>query len=261
MCPEPILCFDGDSAGQKAGFRAIDTVLPHLKPGFSVGFAFLPGGLDPDDLIRQQGADAMREVLADAKPLVDLLFAREWGSGLWYDPGAARQPGAAAAQAGRYDRGRRAFASTIPRRSAPGCATPGEPRAAASQTMPRDVARRGAASAVGGRAATARLLAGRMAPAVLVDGFQAAAGPSRCRRRRRLGAAAGERRVAPQRAGRPAERGIVPYREALLMAALLNHPWLLEDQSEEIASIDFTSPALGKLRSALLSLDLTDKFT
>ena len=106
MCPEPILCFDGDSAGQKAGFRAIDTVLPHLKPGLSVSFAFMPGGLDPDDLIRQQGADAMRDVLQRARPLVDLLFAREWGSGSWSNSGAPGKPRAALAQARRHHRGR-----------------------------------------------------------------------------------------------------------------------------------------------------------
>ena len=40
MTPEPILCFDGDAAGQKAAYRAVDTVLPHLKPGISVAFVF-----------------------------------------------------------------------------------------------------------------------------------------------------------------------------------------------------------------------------
>ena len=60
MVPEPILCFDGDAAGRRAAFRAVETVLPHLKPGFSVQFAFLPDGLDPDDLIRQHGAAAFQ---------------------------------------------------------------------------------------------------------------------------------------------------------------------------------------------------------
>ena len=59
MTAEPILCFDGDSAGKRAAFRAVDTALPHLKPGASLMFAFLPDGLDPDDLVRQQGPAAL----------------------------------------------------------------------------------------------------------------------------------------------------------------------------------------------------------
>ena len=81
MVPVPTLCFDGDSAGQKAAFRAVDTVLPHLKPGMSVSFAFLPDGLDPDDLIRQQGAKAMAAVLSKTRPLIDVLWDREVKAG------------------------------------------------------------------------------------------------------------------------------------------------------------------------------------
>ena len=78
MAPEPILCFDGDSAGKKAAFRAVETVLPHLKPGFSVQFAFLPDGLDPDDLIRQQGRGAFEAVLSRrCAPLFDVLIEKE----------------------------------------------------------------------------------------------------------------------------------------------------------------------------------------
>ncbi len=55
MAPEPILCFDGDSAGRKAAFRAVDTLLPLIEPGRSMSFAFLPDGLDPDDLVRATG--------------------------------------------------------------------------------------------------------------------------------------------------------------------------------------------------------------
>jgi DNA primase len=55
MADEPILCFDGDEAGLKAAFRAIDVALPHLKPGKSLRFALLPKGQDPDDLIRRKG--------------------------------------------------------------------------------------------------------------------------------------------------------------------------------------------------------------
>ncbi len=80
MCAEPTLCFDGDSAGKKAAYRAVDTALPHLKPGHSVRFAFLPDGLDPDDLIRQQGAAAMADVL-DKNPAADrrAVGARDGG--------------------------------------------------------------------------------------------------------------------------------------------------------------------------------------
>jgi DNA primase len=77
LVPEPTLCLDGDAAGQKAAHRAIDTLLPHLKPGRSVAFAFLPDKLDPDDLIRQRGAEAMADVIARARPLVEVLFERE----------------------------------------------------------------------------------------------------------------------------------------------------------------------------------------
>jgi DNA primase len=75
--PEPVLCFDGDAAGQRAAFRAIDRAMPHLGPGQSVFFARLPGGLDPDDLIRREGPDAMGRVLREAVPLVDMLWQRE----------------------------------------------------------------------------------------------------------------------------------------------------------------------------------------
>lgn len=74
---EPILCFDGDEAGLRAAYKAIDRALPHLAPGRSLFFTLLPDGLDPDDLIRERGRDAMREELEGAKPLVELLWARE----------------------------------------------------------------------------------------------------------------------------------------------------------------------------------------
>jgi DNA primase len=74
---EPVLCFDGDSAGLNAAYRSVDRALPLLKPGKSLTFAFLPQGQDPDDLIRAQGAAAMNAVLAASRPLVDVLWERE----------------------------------------------------------------------------------------------------------------------------------------------------------------------------------------
>ncbi len=77
MAEEPILCFDGDRAGRKAAFRAIETALPLIGPGRSLRFAFLPDGQDPDDLVRSAGPAAVEDVIAEAKPLVDVLWQRE----------------------------------------------------------------------------------------------------------------------------------------------------------------------------------------
>ena len=56
MADEPVLCFDGDGAGIRAAFRAVDLAMPRLKPGKSLKFALLPQGQDPDDLVRRPAA-------------------------------------------------------------------------------------------------------------------------------------------------------------------------------------------------------------
>jgi DNA primase len=77
MVPVPVLCFDGDAAGQKAAMRAAMRALPLLKPGYSLSFATLPAGQDPDDLVRGGGAAAMEALLAEPQPLVDRLWSHE----------------------------------------------------------------------------------------------------------------------------------------------------------------------------------------
>ena len=77
MANEPILCFDGDSAGRRAAYRAIDLALPLIKPGKSLLFATLPDGHDPDDLVRSGGSGAIADVLAGARPLGEVLWGRE----------------------------------------------------------------------------------------------------------------------------------------------------------------------------------------
>ena len=73
----PVLCFDGDAAGQRAAARAIVRALPLLRPGHSLKIAVLPAGLDPDDLIKQQGLVAMEAVLGTARPMVEVLWEIE----------------------------------------------------------------------------------------------------------------------------------------------------------------------------------------
>ncbi len=77
MAEEPILCFDGDRAGRKAAYRAIDMALPLIGPGRSLRFALLPESQDPDDLIRSGGARAMTERLSQSLAMADLIWLRE----------------------------------------------------------------------------------------------------------------------------------------------------------------------------------------
>ena len=77
LAPEPVVCFDGDSAGAAAAHRAIDRILPLLKSGQSFNFAFLPEGQDPDDLVSKGGREALIAEIRNATPLSDVLWARE----------------------------------------------------------------------------------------------------------------------------------------------------------------------------------------
>ena len=232
LAPEPVLCFDGDAAGRKAAFRAVETVMPLLKPGFSVRFAFLPGGLDPDDLIRQQGPQAFEQELGKTRALIDVLWQRE-------------EEG--------HD-----------------LSTP-ESRAALEQRLNATVARI-ADTAV--KSQYERELRetiwtlNRKVTRQIVRGE----GP------RRAGPAGGRRNnVTPdwrirERANRsslrppPASRGaygaspelaqrtaLIPAREALLIKTILNHAWLIEEHSEEIAALTLTSQPVAKLRDGILS--------
>ncbi|HKA99708.1 MAG TPA: toprim domain-containing protein, partial [Methyloceanibacter sp.] len=77
LAAEPVVCFDGDRAGEAAAARAIDRMLPNLREGRSFRFAFLPEGSDPDDLVRTKGTSALSHCLAGARPLIDALWQRE----------------------------------------------------------------------------------------------------------------------------------------------------------------------------------------
>jgi DNA primase len=77
LVPSPILCLDGDSAGQKAAVRAALRALPHVGPGRSLGFVTLPVGQDPDDLVRSGGPAAVEALLEAPEPLVNRLWSHE----------------------------------------------------------------------------------------------------------------------------------------------------------------------------------------
>ena len=77
MVEVPILCFDGDKAGQRAAMRAIGRALPLLAPMRSLAIVRLPSGMDPDDLINAQGPKAMEDILAEPKSLLDALWEGE----------------------------------------------------------------------------------------------------------------------------------------------------------------------------------------
>ena len=77
IADEPVIALDGDTAGIRAALRVIDLALPLLEAGKGLRFAVLPTGLDPDDLIKQQGAPAMQKVIETAQPMVSLLWRHE----------------------------------------------------------------------------------------------------------------------------------------------------------------------------------------
>jgi len=240
--PEPILCFDGDSAGRKAAYRAVDTVLPHLRPGQSVSFAVLPDGLDPDDLIRQQGAAAMDAILTRARPLAEILFEREWNAGDWSTP----------ERRARLEQRIRELVASI-----------GDP--AVRNQYERDMRnklftlhRGNAGSTQGGDAArkfgyaARRGFMGKGTQNFLGPGGTAFLPPAK---HAQHAAASSALRRSPLVAGADAAP---PYREVLLLRTLLNHPWLIDEQAEVLAKLSLTSSVLDKLRRAILSAHALD---
>ena len=244
IVPEPILCFDGDSAGRKAAFRAVDTALPHLKPGFSVDFAFLPDGLDPDDLIRQEGSAAMTAVLTKTKPLIEVLWERETQAGPLTTP---EQKAALEARLralsggiadttvrGHYERelrdrlyalGRGSFGRPAP--------SSGQQRASRPQSYASPI------SAPDWRSRERTRMDGKL-------GGKPARGTGRFNQ------------FAPQPAIASPELSklshSVPPREALIVKMLLSHPWLIDEHSEQVAELSFNSRALASLRDEILTL-------
>ncbi|OCW57243.1 DNA primase [Hoeflea olei] len=86
VTPQPVLCFDGDEAGQRAANRTVDLALPLIGPGRTLRIAVLPPGKDPDDLVRQDGREPFDQLIAAARPLADMVWSREVGGGVFETP-------------------------------------------------------------------------------------------------------------------------------------------------------------------------------
>lgn len=75
VVPNVLFCFDGDQAGRKAAWRALEATLSSLQDGRRARFLFLPEGEDPDTLVRAEGTDAFRaRINQHAQPLADYFF-------------------------------------------------------------------------------------------------------------------------------------------------------------------------------------------
>jgi DNA primase len=247
---EPILCFDGDSAGRKAAHRALDVALPQLEPGKSLRFAFLPDGLDPDDLVRQQGRAAMETVLSSTRSFVDVLFEREWGGGDWSTPERRARLeadlGNLVSRIG-HEQVRSYYADDIRERLTRAfgrpVALPTAPPPAAGDGRWDEASREpsggGAPRGGGSRRPRTPFQPGRLSvgparrfgPPALLDA-PLAASPS-------LRQAIQDARLAP--------------RDALVLRTLLNHAWLIEDHWEDVAGLDLGSAGAEAARDALLN--------
>jgi DNA primase len=238
MADEPVLCFDGDSAGVRAAYRAVDLAMPRLKPAKSLKFALLPQAQDPDDLVRSGGRDAVSDVIGAARPLADMLWARET-EGRSFDTPERRAALEARVNEVTATIGddavrkyyRQEFAARLSNFFALAQAPQHEARRRDNWREPRRDGgnwrdRRNA----DWQRPTAPRTAGRAVPYVV---------------------------ASQQLASSPVHRGhrtAVPLREALILQATLNHPWLLHDHLEELASLEFRHAEAERLKSALIDI-------
>ena len=234
MSAEPTICLDGDAAGQKAALRAADLALPHIQPGRSLKFAFLPGGLDPDDLMRRDGVEAMRKVLSDTSPLIDVLWRRERDAEPLDTP--ERKAG--------FERRLAALAKRV-----------ADPALAAQyghdlRERAKDILWRNRRNGGGGQPAAGnrRDASGRQADWRTREIAQ---------NRRKPGLPPLPRAMAREELLRhgvarlSGEVGLA--REAIILRTLLNHPFLLDEMAEEIADIHLANGQLAAMRDAILA--------
>ena len=68
-----VFCFDGDIAGQKAAWKALENCLPEIRDGVNIGFSFIADGKDPDDLCNED-TEAFKAIIADSMALSEFMF-------------------------------------------------------------------------------------------------------------------------------------------------------------------------------------------
>jgi DNA primase len=248
MADEPILCFDGDKAGQKAAYRAADMALPHLKPGKSLRFALLPEGQDPDDLARSGGRAAIEEVISAARGLADMIWSRE------IEGGSFATPERRAALEARIGELGNSIRDEVVRRYY---------RQDLTEKLQRTFAPEAARGAYGTRGNFGRESPRRFAPRGPTSG-----GRFEPTGRRGQGITGSERlprgpyqAASPQLAASPIMRGqrsAFSRREALILQSLINHPWLLHDHLEEAAVLELVHPEAHKLRAGIIAAFAND---
>jgi DNA primase len=220
MVEEPILCFDGDRAGRQAAYRAVDMALPLIGPNRSFGFALLPEGQDPDDLVRTGGREAVSQLLSRALPLSGLIWKRETENKVFATPerraGLERRLRKIAGEI-RDDALRRQYHADFKHRffhfgrNGYGC-----------NFKTRKTVR------LGGSKADFESKTNLTSPPEVSLSLTAS---------------------ALFRSGKPGRR----LSEGLILMLLLNHPGLIGRYIEELAELEFTSAETGALRDALLS--------
>lgn len=251
MADEPILCFDGDRAGQKAAYRAADLAMPFLAPGKSLRFALLPEGQDPDDLARSGGRGAIEEVIAAARPLAEMIWSRELEGGNFSTP---ERRAALEARIKELSNGirdevvrryyRDDFAERLRRTFAPEGGRGGfAGRGNFGQGGGRPFQPRGGGQAnrFGGQGFGNQGRRGAPGPAFIPSGPYQAASPQLA--------------TSPIMKG---QRSAISRREALILQCLINHPWLLHDHLEEVAALELAHPEAHKLRAGIIAAFAND---
>src|ERR1700733_14517355 len=247
MADEPILCFDGDRAGQKAAWRAADLALPHLLPGKSLRFALLPEGQDPDDLARSGGRGAIEEVIAAARGLADVIWSREIEAGTYATPErrAALEARVQELSNGiRDEKVRRYYRQDLEQRLqrtfAPeggrGFGGRGQYRAGGAGFGGGESGRRFAPRSPGSTGRFGGRGQNQPGASTLARGPYQAASPQ----------------LATSQIMR-GQRSAVSRREALILRSLLNPPWLLHDHLEEVAALELAHPEAHKLRAGIIA--------